>query len=323
LAIFAGTAVPLRAVAAHIEVRAPRECVEASSIAEQVDGILGQPLTAVAGVDFEVAIAEGPRRRWRLRLDTIEQGDGSRRTRELTAQTCAELVDAAAVSIAMSIKSTADTREARRGAAPATESATAPGPAGAPSAELQRAATPAAAPPPPARKSLAFAAVADAGAMPKTGFGVGIEGALRFRALRIAGTGALFLAQQTRIAGNVGGDFQLAVGGLLVCFTGDFGRLTLLGCGGPELGRLSGEGVGVSNPRSRGALWMAGRAEVGGTLALGPRLALLLRAGAAVPALRPKFVLDGTTEVHRPDAVTARATVALAARGGSRPGTSA
>src|SRR5262252_8419268 len=58
--------------AAELRVRAPDRCVEAGAVAEQVSGLLGQPLGSIPGVDFELEIAPAPPGGWRLRLDRID-----------------------------------------------------------------------------------------------------------------------------------------------------------------------------------------------------------------------------------------------------------
>lgn len=291
--------------AAEVRVEAPQSCVEAASIDEQVDGILGQPVATVDGVDFEVKIAADAAGRWTLRLDTIDRTAGARRTRTLAASTCAELADAAAVAIAVSIKSASEARRTRPKADPPPASEP-------PVPVVERAIErpPASAPPEPRRRALALSLVADTGTMPRTAFGLALDGSFQLRAVRFVGQGALFLPQEMRRPSNVGGDFQLALAAGLACLGGELGRVTLMACAGGEAGRLSGSGVGVSSPRTVGTLWLAGRAEGSASLALGPRVALLARAGAAIPAFRPTFQLDATT-VHQAKAVTGRATIGV------------
>lgn len=313
VAVCAGTwLVSTPTPAAELHLRAPDDCADASSVEGQVEGLLGHPLAQVMGVDFEVEISQRPDRRWKLRLDTVDKAGKSQRTRELVAASCRELADAAAVAITLSIRSTAAGRDTTLAASSSSSSLDPPGATdgdGSPPGTLRTS------PPPPAasssRKGLALSAVVDAGAMPGLAAGLGLEASLRFPNLRFVGLGALFLSRETRLAGRVGGEFQLAVAGVLTCLTETFGRMTLLGCGGGEAGRLSGEGVGVSTSRERGALWLAARGELGGGMALGPRLTLVLRAGVVLPLSRPTFFLDGTTAVHRPGRATSRTTVGI------------
>jgi hypothetical protein len=67
--------------AAELIVRAPEGCVDAPAVTEQVNDLVGRPLTSVAGVDFKIEIAAAipPAKGWRLRIDTVEtnqQGPG-------------------------------------------------------------------------------------------------------------------------------------------------------------------------------------------------------------------------------------------------------
>ena len=291
-----------RTRAAEVRVAASAACVEASSISEQVDTLLGRPVASIEGVDFEVAIARESVGRWSLNLATIDRERGSRRTRALTAGSCAELADAAAVAITMSIKASAE--EGGHGRPAAEPPAAAP-------ATPTIVVAPAAPAPRRASLELSLSGLVDAGAMPRAAFGLGLAGTLDLQALRLVIEGALFPSQDTHLGDGAGAELQLVFVAGLACFTNDVGRLKLLACGGGEAGRLTGAGFGVSNPRSRGALWLAGRAELGASFLLGPRLALVASAGAALPALRPTFELDATT-VYRPSALTGRATVGVA-----------
>lgn len=291
-----------RAGAATLQMRAPESCVEAESVGDQVEGLLGQPLTSVAGVDFEVSIERGVGREWRLRLDTLDKEQGKRRSRELTAKSCAELADAAAVAITMSIKSLADREPRARQPHPAAAVVAAPtAVAVAPRAEE-------APPAPTLSRAAALTALVDSGAMPRAALGLGLEVALQRGGLRVLGSGTFFPSQQATLPNGVGGTFQLATGGALACLAQGLGRVTLLGCVGGEVGRLTGEGVGVSAPRARGTLWLAGRGDLGATFALAPNVAVVARAGAAVPLQRPTFLLNNDTAVHRPASLTVRAT---------------
>jgi hypothetical protein len=285
------------ASAATIKVTAPLDCVEANGIGEQVDGLIGRPVGSVDGVDFEVTISDRPGQQpWRLRLDTLGGASRDRRTRELTAGTCAELADAAAVAIAVSIAS----RDDAAAAAPPAE----PPPA-VPVVTARPAATPA-----PAQVGLEVSAVGEVGAVPAATLGLVVGGVLQMGSLRLVADGALFAPRRALLSGGAGGEFQLAVLGGLACATGGLGRVLVLGCGGAEVGRLSGDGLGVRNPSSRAELWFAGRAEAGANFSIGPRAALALRVGAALPVFRPTFLLDATT-VYRPASVTGRATAGV------------
>jgi len=148
---------------------------------------------------------------------------------------------------------------------------------------------------------------ADAGALPHLGVGAALAPSLRLRHLWVVVEGAVFATQEAHVSADAGGEFRLAFGAALVCLPYELARLTISGCAGFELGRLSGQGVGVGRPRLGSATWEAPRAEVGAAIPVGARLALVIRGGAAVPLSTPEFVIDGTTPVHRSSAVAARA----------------
>ena len=141
------------AARAELFVDAPESCVDPAALADEVSDLIGKPLASVADVDFRVQISETPQRRWRLRLETIDQrasaGGGAptvRGTREIDGATCAELAEAASVAIAVSVRSI--TGE--------TPAAAAPPPAATPHRAL-------AAAPSPTTPSIARAAAADSG----------------------------------------------------------------------------------------------------------------------------------------------------------------
>jgi hypothetical protein len=151
----------------------------------------------------------------------------------------------------------------------------------------------------------------DTGALPNTGLGLELEGDLQRGSLRLVALATWFGSQDAVGAGDAGGTFQLALGGALACYAPRLGRWTPLACGGFELGRLAGTGLGVARPETGEALWRAVRADLGVTAALGGNTALLLRAGMAVPLSRPAFVLDGSELVYSPARLAGRLTAGL------------
>jgi hypothetical protein len=304
--------------AAELRWSGPESCAERESVVEQVGELLGRPLAGVRGVDFEVKIShEKANDEWRLHLETIEQNAGDRRTRELSGKTCSELTGAAAVAITMAIRASENPEPAEPGPATAehaTENArpvrvrpakpvtSARGPdavRASPAAKTSR--------PDRLRPSLALAAVGDVGALPGAAPGVQLEASLGWRSLRGILFGALFASQRARApVSQSEGEFQLALGGLLICVEQPQSGVRGLGCAGMEVGEIAGQGIGVSDARSGSSSWQAGRAELGLLVPLAPNVHLMGRAGAAIPLVRREFVLDGEP-VHRASAVTFRA----------------
>jgi hypothetical protein len=304
-----GLGAPRRSGAAELHLQAADSCVERSGIVEQVDELLGRPLASVPGVSFEVEIARAPRGGWRLRLETAPAGGA----REISAASCAELADAAAVAIAMTIQSM-DAPAGARPPPPSRLAASAPSPSPPPpppaDAALSRAA-PAGNSAPRVHPAVALGLVGEAGALPQPTAGVELEAALAFRRVRLALGGTVLVPRERRLSGDQGGSFDLAAGSMLVCLPYDAGSFTVRGCAGFELGYLWGQGVGVSQPRLGGALWEALRGDIGLVLPLGGDLGLVARAGAVAPLSRPQFALDGTVPVHKPSAVTGRVAVGV------------
>jgi len=302
-----------RAGAAEITVRAPDGCVDANQLEEQVGVVLGRPLASVSNVDFAVEIERAPREGWRLRLTAVgSAGDGQAApagSRELTARTCPELADVAAIAIAMSVRALDETAN-RDASAPAPPPVEAPRPSPVP-VVVQA--------PTRARSvagrrleaGLALAGLADAGALPGAGIGVELGAMLRVSAVRLVARGALFASQEKRLPTGGGGDFTLGYGALLACLQHAFDRSTVFGCTGFELGWLSGAGVGVSQSRLGRTTWEAVTAEVGVAIPLSGRLAAVLRGGAAVPLRRPEFVIDPTTRVHQAASLDGRGALGL------------
>jgi len=284
--------------AADIHVHASRDCADRVDIADQVEALVGRPVAAVEGLDFEVDIAERPEHRWRLRLATIDRTDGAKRSREIDGSGCAQLADAAAVAIAMSIQSSG-VAETTGHTAPTTARPEPP----------QLTAGPAPTERPGLRFGIAVAALADAGALPRPGLGLGLGALFAWRRLLIIGEGAFLASPEARVADNSGGRFRLIVGTLLVCLDQRFGQMGILGCAGGEAGIVQAEGIGVSRPRLQNVAWEAGRLELGLTRRLNTTVSLFIRGGAAFPWSRPTFTVNNTLAVHRPDVVTARVTV--------------
>jgi len=325
--------------AARIEVAGADSCVEAVLVDEQASDLLGRPLASVEGVDFSIHLARLPTGKWRMRLDSVDvHGSGSvaetpspgaapappaPRSRMIQASTCAELADAAAVAIAMSVRALPQSTEMP---APTHATGTEAGsfrPAPSESAVssqngapvLRNANFPARTPAPGA---LAFAVsasvVGDSGALPGSTVGGSLGASMRLRRLQL-GLAATWLAErEKRVAGEAGGRIGLVFGAAEGCVPVPVGPLTVLGCAAYELGHLSAEGVGLARSRFGGALWQAVRGEAGVRVALGTRSALVLRAGASVPVSRPFFSIDSAGQnltVYRPAAFSVRGLAGL------------
>jgi hypothetical protein len=106
--------------------------------------------------------------------------------------------------------------------------------------------------------------------------------------------------------GAVGARFLLATGSLSGCYRVGLDGWSLLPCLGYELGALQGEGVRLTVPRTRTALWQAIEAELGVALPLGSQFELNLAGGVVAALNRPSFVLDTAVPVHEVPALGLR-----------------
>jgi len=295
--------------AADVRLRAPDDCADVQQVIAEAETLLGRSLASVDGIDFDVVITEGARKRWQLRVVTTERASGDRRTREITGAGCAKLAEAAAVAITMSITG-ASTNEDAAAAAPRGPAPPPPAPPLSAPAEPPRG-QPVLASAPAPRLALGLGAVGDAGTLPGLAFGAEVDGTWRIGLLRVVGIGTFLPGQEGRLASGAGGTFRLIAGGALLCLSKRARAIELLGCAGGEAGQLAGEGLGVDHPRAGQALWIAGRVDVGAAVAIASRWGARLRVGAVVPFRRPMFVLEETTPVYQPNAAIVRASLGV------------
>jgi hypothetical protein len=225
LCIAFGHAVWIGAAPAHaadLAWTALDDCATRASAQEQIERLVGRPLTEVENVDFAVEIVRSGAREWRVAVRTLAH-DGGPRVRELTGATCTEVADAAAVAIAMAIEASDENDLAAQ--SPTHDAAVdepaapdhAPDEPAAPSDEHATAAVEASASADALRFALGAGAVLDHGSLPELALGAELALSLGWRALRLTALGTFFPTQQTRLSSNPdhGGEFRLALGALL------------------------------------------------------------------------------------------------------------
>jgi hypothetical protein len=292
----------------------PADCAQSEQLLFQVEQALGAPLADTGDVHLQVHVARStPTARALLRIED-EAAEPAVSERSLVAPDCEKLVDTLAVAITLALDAAAPRRvlpvpasapapttvaSARAGAAPASDVV---------SAEPQSATT--------ARPVVRVVArvLGDVGSLPSPTFGLGLGARLAWSRLQLELLGTLWSEQHASldVSGlpGAGADVALATGTLSLCSTPlglDGDPLVLALCLGWEMGRLSGEGTGISRPRQAGGLWLAPAASLGLTWRPAPALGLGAHIGAATPLGRGEFYLDRLGTVHEPASVVARA----------------
>lgn len=242
--------------------------------------------------DVRVERAEPPT----LRITIVtERAKSVRRTRELFVGTCDEASDAAAVAIAMAVTSSEELAEPARSE-------------GVSSAAVPPMEQPDSQPPAPTPWQMSFGVFGalDHGALPT--LSAGAEGTLSAShgALQITALGAYFAPRTAQLADGRGGEFSLALGGLLVCGQHRKGRLVLRACAGAELGVLRAKGIGLNQPRLGSAPWQALRGQVAVGWEIVPRVLLVAELALTLPLAQPAFLVDGEDRVHTVGPVTER-----------------
>jgi hypothetical protein len=299
--------------AADLRVRAPEGCVLTEAITAQVETLTGKSLREQTGVDFEVEISQRDAGDYALRLRTLPSDDAEApRTRQLHADSCAQIGEAAAVAIAMAITGKAPAPE---GAVPQRD----PGVEGVRTwtgAPAEEPAAPASAQsgPSPWRAAIAAGAALDGGVLPALAPAVQLElvGAYGVWALRLYGNA--FANQEARASGlDAGATFGLLLAGALACVEPRLGELDGLSCVGAELGSLTAEGRDLDAPSGRRSRSFAAlRADLGARFRVASAWSISARVGAALPLRRDPFQINGgAITLHRAASLSARGLLGL------------
>jgi hypothetical protein len=277
---------------------APSECEGRQTVEREI-------ARSTRPVSAEVVIEHASERVWHLRLDV--DVDGKRSRRDLEAPSCAELVDAAAVMVA--IETGMDPERAAQ-PAPASPPALDPDP------DSDRDVSG------PARSDGPHFAAGVAGALAlgstaTPALGVDVAVAWTPEKTRIAVDGAYFPpASIENATQGIGGRFTLLTFGLTACRSLlSPTTFDIAPCAGVDVGRISarGEGTRVASSSDESRLWFAARAGVLFTYAFGD-LAFRADLGATVPIVRDTFVIGGIDQVHRPAVVGGRALAGIDVR---------
>jgi hypothetical protein len=297
---------PSGARAAEIRWSGAPECRREVAVVEQVESMTERRLPEVDVADFELVLEAAGEGAFALTLVTSPRDARTQNRRSFAGASCADVTDAAAVAIALTI-----------GDPPSTDSTVAPRPAPEPVVDSSASSVTARRdryePRSVSRPSwrLGASVVVDTAVTPRAvvgGAGRLVFGFGRFRAEL---EGAAFAPSESVDARGRGGRFQLMYAAPFACLASPFGAVSVDWCAGYELGRVTAEGVGVGVPRERAGLWQGLRADVGLVVPVTPSISLAGRLGAALGLARPRFVLDEPTAVHQPAVVSLRTSLGV------------
>jgi hypothetical protein len=270
----------------------------AQHLGRDLDQSVEKPALEISGIVSAPPEHADP---WLLEL-VITRGDTTG-SRKLEADTCAELVDAAAFISAVAIDPTVATSEPEPEPRPEPKPQPEPEPQPQPKPEPTRAEQPTAPQASGPRGALALSGGVGFGALPRIFPAVDLRGALLVKRARIELGLQHGFATQTPIIDDVGGRFWVLVATVGGCFVPRVKRVEFPVCGGGRIGALRGVGIGDRvSPQAQSSVW--GGADLQAGLNWVPRgfIALFVRGQLGVSPANFAFRVDGAGEVFRPTA---------------------
>lgn len=279
---------------------APETCPDEPTIRARVEQLIGRPLadeTETVRVHAHVEIVDRPS--VRLRVDS-ETGSAER---TITAASCAELGEIAAVVIAIAIDPAASLR-----AEAAPEPAPPPKPQPPPPPPPREQAEPAPSTKPKKTErtgpvgTLRVAAGVGLGAVPGVTAAIEAGGGVRWKHARIDLSAEHWLSQRADAAGstNAAIDMRLTIARAQGCWVPTAGPIVEFPlCAGAAVGAAYARGSGVPQSRPHRVAWAAAHLQAAVVFAPIRRFAIGPFARLQLPFLRPAFSLDGYGVVHR------------------------
>lgn len=289
----------------RLEWDAPPSCPTASELAHRISQHASPAAVAELRVHGRVTAGDDGRLALELRIETHE----GTALREIGADDCGALTDAAALMIGIAAQGRAPPTEAADPVGlpeppPAAEPGPSPAPASdpiAPVGEDERTTPTArddrrALPPSPARRRdrrprgvIEIAGGLDAVAVPGVGGTVLAHAGLHWPRLRVHG---LFTHAIVRTVGErPSARHRMLAGGLELCGLGSVGAWALGACGSAEGGRLHAQGRGGVGLRARAVPWLAVAVGPRVERSLGRRFVAFAAVSVVVPLVRRRFTV--------------------------------
>lgn len=302
--------------AAAIEVRweAPAGCPDREALLARMHARIGPDAEGPASVHGTVSATNSG---YALALELAIAGNATQR--ELDAATCGELVDAAALIVAVALDPVFAVAEPTIAEVIAVPE---PAPQRAPARPHVAIAT---APVEPVQRrrptmralGLGLRPLVGAwfGAVPRAAATVGFDVVFPARRSLRAELGVLAIPRQhVAIAEDAGANLWLASAVLRACFAPAVGRVRPMGCAGMSAGAIGGRGFGSGiTPRSHAEPWAAITGGAGLGIAVTRRFEIIVRGEGHVHLRQPGFHLDGVGPIHRVGATSVTTLVGLQA----------
>jgi hypothetical protein len=269
-----------------------------------VSELLGEPELAYDGVQVEARVSE-TRGGWTLHLLTRDAL--GTRERELAADQCSDLVEAAAIAITLAF-------EAARDAAAPADVAPAPPSELVPQAVSEPGALPGGFPDPETSTRVAGGAelIVDLSSLASVAAGPSLFAALGWDALSLE-LNALWLPGTDKAVGPAQAvEISLLSGGLRLCYALGRGLLDTALCAGLDAGQLTARGAGLRESRVVHDPWLSAQGGLELSRELTSGVALRARGEIIAPLLRQTYGVNETEAVYSVASVAAR--IALGVR---------
>ena len=269
---------------------APDECPDTTTVEQYVDDVLGDGNFGSLAVHASGVVSRSEGARYAVQLD-LDTGAAEPSRRSLDAASCEAVSRAAALLIALAIR----TRAAPPSPPPA------PRPAPEPARVLH------------ARGFLGLLTLADFGAIPAATLGVGITGGVRWPQLQLESTVAYFAPRSTSAAdrADVGARFELGTAGARACTPLTVTAVWLAPCLGAGVDWVRARGFGALVTRRPSTWDLIARLGLLGGWDISSIISARVEVEGVLPLARPEFEVDGVGDVFRRSPVGVRTALGL------------
>jgi hypothetical protein len=286
-----GVASPVYAAELHWD--APEGCPDLHALERETEQVLGEPL---ANYPLQVAASVTQNAaQLSLSLRITLPANAETRERELQAASCQELLEAAAVAIALAA---AESGEQPDLVPQNTEPAEPPPRAAAVAAEA------------PVASSVEISAAATSawGPLPQLGLGGELQLAWVRSWLRVGVAGTWFPVRSMQVSDDMRASFGLYFAQLLACGHYSLVRAHLFGCATGTLGRMGAHLDGPAQARTQTTAWRALGLRLGVSYPILPPLELTASLAVMAPMTRPRFYTQPSASevLHQPAALSAQ-----------------